>query len=205
MSDKKTEKNINYKIKLDIKVIFDTIEPESRVLDLGCGDGTLLHLLADKKQAKVQGIELDEQQIYKCVEKGVSVFHGNIETGLRDYPDKSFDYVILNQSMQETKKVTFVIEEALRVGKKVIIGFPNFAFYNARIRLFFQGKTPITASLPYHWHDTPNLHFLSITDFFDFCKEKKITVLKKCYLGKTKAVPFFPNLFAINAVFVITR
>ena len=191
--------------KLDVKVIFDIIEPKSKVVDLGCGDGTLLHMLADKKQAKVQGIELDENQIYQCVEKGVSVFHGDIETGLSDYPDKSFDYVILNQSMQEIKNVIFVIEEALRVGKKVIIGFSNFAYYRARFRMFLRGKTPITASLPYRWYDTPNVHFLSITDFSLFCANQKITVLKEYYLGKKKNIKILPNLFALNAIFVITK
>ena len=186
-------------------MIFDTIEPKSKVLDLGCGDGTLLHMLVDKKQAKVQGIELDENLIYKCVEKGVSVFHGDIETGLSDYPDKSFDYAILNQSMQEIKNLIFVIEEALRVGKKVIIGFSNFAHYRARLRLFFRGKTPVTASLPYHWYDTPNVHFLSITDFNYFCEKQNIKVLKKYYLGKCQHMNILPNLFALNAIFVITK
>jgi methionine biosynthesis protein MetW len=139
------------------------------------------------------------------VEKGVSVFHGDIDSGLSEYPDKSFDYVILNQSMQELKKADFVIREALRVGKNVIVGFPNFAFWKARFMLFFRGKAPITASLPYRWYNTPNLHFLSASDFKDFCKDEKIKILKAYYLEKKSTTKFWPNLFALNAIFVITR
>ncbi|MBI4845517.1 MAG: methionine biosynthesis protein MetW [Candidatus Omnitrophica bacterium] len=191
-------------IKLDNKIICDIIERESKVLDLGCGDGELLQLLTKEKNAQVQGIELSEKAIYKCVEKGVSVFHGDIESGLNGYPDKFFNYVILNQSLQETRNVEFVIKEALRVGERVIVGFPNFAFIQARFRIFFKGKVPITESLPFRWFDTPNLHFLSTTDFIDFCRVKNITILKKFYLGRGKAVKIMPNLFAHNAIFVIT-
>lgn len=190
-------------LKLDHRVICDIIEPGSTVLDLGCGDGELLSLLSEKRNIKGQGIEIKEEAIYKCVERGLSVFHSNIDTGLSEYPDKSFDYVILNQSLQEAKNVIFVIDEALRVGKKVIIGFPNFAYVRARMRLFFKGKTPVTRSLPYRWYNTPNLHFLSISDFVDFCREKNIKIIKALYLGKNKAIKLLPNLFALNAVFVI--
>lgn len=192
------------KVKSDHRIIYKIIEPGSKVLDLGCGDGELLFFLVNEKNVQAQGIELNEQAIYKCVEKGLSVFHGDIETGLSGYPDKSFDYVILNQSMQEVQKVDYVIKEALRIGKKVIIGFPNFTYISARIRIFFQGKVPITASLPYHWHNTPNLHFLSINDFKDFCVDKDIKILNTFYLGKKGLAQILPNLFALNAIFVVT-
>ncbi len=190
-------------VRLDHQIIYRIVEPGSRVLDLGCGEGSLIYFLAKEKDAKVQGIELNEEAIHKCVEKGLSVFHSDIDSGLIEYPDKSFDYVILNQSMQEVKKVDFVINEALRVGKKVIVGFPNFAYFEARFRLFFQGKGPVTESLPYRWYNTPNLHFLSISDFKDFCREKKIKILDAYYLGKKGLVNFWPNLIALNVVFVI--
>lgn len=191
--------------RLDHRIIYGIVEPGSRVLDLGCGTGELLSLLAKEKGAKVQGIELSEQAIYKCVEKGLSVFHGDIDSGLSEYPDKSFDYVILNQSMQEVKKVDFVIEEALRVGKEVIVGFPNFAFWRARLRLFLKGKTPVTYSLPYRWYNTPNLHFLSISDFKEFCSEKNITIRDTYYLSRKNLIKIYPNLLALNAIFIITK
>jgi len=191
--------------RLDHVIISEIIEPGAKVLDLGCGKGELMLLLESLKNAKVQGIELNEQAIYECVEKGLSVFHSDIDSGLTEYPDKSFDYVILNQTMQEARKIDFVIQEALRVGKKVIVGFPNFAYIKARSMLFFRGKAPISKSLPYHWYDTPNLHFLSISDFKDYCREKNINILKAYCLGNNSIVHFWPNLFALSAVLVIDK
>ncbi len=191
-------------VRLDHRIIYDIVEPGSRVLDLGCGNGDLIYLLAKEKGARVQGIELSEEAIYRCVEKGLSVFHSDIDSGLSEYPDRSFDYVILNQSLQEARRADFVLREALRVGKKVILGFPNFAHLYARLQLFFAGKTPITPSLPYRWYDTPNLHFLSVSDFRDFCREKKIRILTAYFLGTKRRVRFWANLFALNAIFVVS-
>ena len=195
----------NNSLKLDYKVILDIIEPGSKVLDLGCGDGELMKYLEAKKKAKVQGIELSEEAIYKCVEKGLSVFHTDIDSGLSSYPDGSFDYVVLNQSLQQVKNIDFVIEETLRVGTKAIIGFPNFANLEARISLFFGGKAPITESLPYEWYNTPNIRSLSIKDFENFCTDKGLKVLSSFYLGGEVLIHFWPNLFAENSIFVITK
>lgn len=192
-------------IKIDHRVIYGIIDPGSRVLDLGCGDGELMFLLAKEKSAKVQGIEIDDSAIYKCVAKGLSVFHGDIDSGLKEYPDGSFDYVVLNQAMQQAKKADFVIQEGLRVGKKLIVGFPNFGYIEARCSLFFMGKTPVTSSLPYRWYNTPNLHFLTISDFKDYCAERKARIIDTYYLGKDKTVRVWPNLLAMNAIFVISK
>ncbi len=195
----------NRKIPLDYQAISEIIEPGAKVLDLGCGTGDLMHHLVTANNVKAQGIELNEGSIYKCVEKGLSVFHSDIDSGLGSYPDKSFDYIILNQTLQEVKKVDYVIDEALRVAHKVIIGFPNFATLEARFILCFQGRAPVTESLPYRWHNTPNLRFLSIIDFMDFCKEKQLKVLRSFFFNHRRRVTFLPNLFATSVVVVVTQ
>lgn len=190
---------------LDYKIICSFVDVGSTVLDLGCGSGELLLQLVKERKTKGQGIELSEEAIYKCVEKGICVFQGDIERGLVEYPDNAFDYVILNQSMQEVKNVDYVLNEALRIGKKVIVGFPNFAHFVSRCVVFFQGKVPVTTSLPYRWYDSPNLHFLSVKDFREYCREKKISVLREVCVNKRRKIHLWPNLRALNAIFLISR
>jgi methionine biosynthesis protein MetW len=189
--------------RIDHKIIFDLIENGSRVLDLGCGDGQLLELLVKHKAVKGQGIELDDQEIYRCVEKGVFALHGDIDSGLAEYNDRSFDYVILNQSIQQVKHVDNVISDALRVGRKVIIGTPNFANFKARLQLFFKGKAPVTEALPYKWFETPNIRSFSIADFIEYCKSRKITVERSFFFLDNRRIKFLPNVFAESGIFLI--
>jgi methionine biosynthesis protein MetW len=192
-------------VRLDHRIIAEIVEAGSKILDLGCGNGDLMYRLAREKNARVQGIELDEAAIYECVKRGLSVIHGDIEEGLREYPDGSFDDVILNQSIQQVRKVDEVFEQALRIGRRIIVGFPNFAHLGARSMLFFRGTSPVTESLPYHWNDTPNVRFLSVTDFKQFCTEHALRILESHYLGGTKEIYFWPNLRAKDALFVLTK
>jgi methionine biosynthesis protein MetW len=190
---------------IEYDIITEWVTPASSVLDLGCGNGELSARLVKEKRASIQGIEIDEQAIYKCVAKGISVLHGDIDSGLADYADKRFDYVILNESFQQVKKPEFVLAESLRVGKKVIVSFPNFVHYTARWQLFWNGNVPITPSLPYAWYNTPNLHFLSIKDFIEFCSKRDIEIEKTGFVGKRGRVRLMPNLRALTGVLLISK
>lgn len=172
---------------------------------MGCGRGELLLMLSSKKNARVQGIELDDKAVQESIIRGLDVFQSDIESGLSDYPDGSFDYVILNQSMQEVKNVDYLLKEALRVGRKVVVGLPNFAHFRARIMLALGERAPITEALPHRWHDTPNVRFLSILDFKEFCGNKGFRILKVVPLGAHRPVTCCPNLFALNAVFILAK
>jgi methionine biosynthesis protein MetW len=192
-------------IKFEYQVILDWVSQNAVVLDLGCGDGELLSLLINRKKIKAQGIEINEQAIYTCVEKGLSVFHDDIDSGLADYSDNSFDYVILDQTFQEVKKPDVVLQESLRVGKQVIVGFPNFAYYSNRFQLALKGKTPVTPSLPYLWYETPNLHFLTIVDFIEYCHRRNITIEKTAFVRNDKPITLYPNLFAQIGLFLLRK
>ena len=192
-------------LRIDHKVIGSWIERGAVVLDMGCGDGDLLEYLVSAKDVKGSGVEINEEAIYRCVEKGLSVSHGDIDSGLREYPDKLFDYVIFNQTMQQVHRPEEAINEALRIGKRVIVGFPNFCSARSRLQMFFAGHVPVTPSLPYAWYDTPNLHFLSIKDFAHFCRHRKINVEKRAFLSDKSIVRLCPNLFALNGIFQISR
>lgn len=195
---------------LNYEIICDHIESESKVLDLGCGSGELLKLLKDKKNVFCRGVEINEHNVIKCIEKGVSVFQGDIDEGLRDYQDKSFDYVILNQTLQCILKPDYAIQEMLRVGKKVVISFPNFAYWRVRLYLLFNGRMPKSAMLPFEWYNTPNIHLLTINDFREFCKFRQIKVLKEIYMNRASVKNDFihnvlPNFYAEEAIFIVER
>jgi len=191
-------------LSLNDRTILSMINTESSVLDLGCGDGTLLEHLISEKKCRCHGIEIDEQAIYKCVAKGLNVIHQDIDSGLGEYNDKSFNYVILNKSIQQIKNFESVLIDSLRVGEKVIVSFPNFAFYKSRFQLFFNGRTPITESLPYRWYQSPNIHFFTIYDFIDFCREKNIIINNRFFINNERPVRFLPNFFCQIAVFMIS-
>jgi len=191
--------------RIDQEIISSWVLPGSSVLDLGCGDGELLTRLIREKRVRAQGIELSEQAIHQCVAGGLSVFQEDIDTGLAEFADESFDYVILNQTFQQVKKPDFVLQEALRVGKKSIVGFPNFVHFRARFQIFFRGRVPVTPSLPFEWYDTPNLHFLSIADFRKYCEKRRMRIEQAKYVEGDRKVRFLPNLFAEIGLFLLSR
>ena len=191
--------------KVDQEIISGWVQLGSSVLDLGCGDGELLTRLIQEKRVRAQGIELSEQAIHQCVAGGLSVFQEDIDTGLTEFADKSFDYVILNQTFQQVKKPDFVLQEALRVGKKSIVGFPNFVHFRARFQIFFHGRVPVTSALPYEWYDTPNLHFLSIADFTEYCGKRRVRIEQAEYIKGDRKVRFLPNLFAETGLFLLSK
>ncbi len=191
-------------VKATQKIILNWINQGATVLDLGCGDGELLAMLVSQKRVHAQGVELNETSIHRCVAHGLSVFQQDIDTGLSEYADNSFDYVILNQTLQQVKKPDFALKEALRVGKKVIVGFPNFVQASARFQIFFKGRVPVTKALPYEWYDTPNLHFLSIADFKNYCKKHRIYIEGAAFIRKGVKVKLFTNFFAEIGVFLLS-
>jgi methionine biosynthesis protein MetW len=189
----------------DHAVILEWVRPDCSVLDLGCGHGELLDLLVRERRARAQGIEIDDQAIYACVARGLSVFHEDLDNGLTGYSDEAFDYVILNESLQQVRKLDGVLRESLRVGRQVIVGFPNFAHYRARCQIFFRGMTPVTPALPFEWHYTPNLHFLSISDFSGYCRKRGIRIDKSAFLAASRKRRLWPNLLARIGLFMISR
>ena len=165
-------------MKKEFKVIAELLPNNSRVLDVGCGDGSLMSLLKNEKNIEVRGLELDQDNVQICIHKGLSVIQGNAETELHQFPEKSFDYVVLSQTLQAFYKPEKVLNELLRIGKSVIISIPNFGYWKVRMKLLFFGKMPVTKTLPNTWYNTPNLHMCTIKDLFNFCDEKKIHIKK---------------------------
>lgn len=202
-------KRLSDKIRLDLEVITGLVEPDSRVLDLGCGEGDLLLKLMNEKKCIGQGIEIEDINVCNCVEKGVPAIHADLDEGLHDYPDGTFDYVVLSRTLQVVRRPDFILREMLRVGKVGIVSFPNFSTLSVRSHLFFKGRMPVTKNLPYQWFDTPNIHLLTIKDFKRFCKKENIRILEQVNLGSERKQGIFPdllpNLFAHLAIFKIKR
>ncbi len=191
--------------RVDNQIIASLIPPGSRVLDLGCGEGDLLDLLVREKNVSASGVEIDEEAIYKCVEKGLSVSRLDIDSGLDDYPDGFFDFVIFNQVLEQILYPRRALLQGLRVGRKAVVGFPNFCHFSIRRKIMFKGRVPVTPVLPYSWYDSPNLHFLSIKDFLEFCRAENIQIEKKFFLADGRRIRFLPNLRAQKAILLLNR
>ena len=165
-------------MKKEFNVIADLLPNNTRVLDVGCGDGSLMNLLKEEKNIEVRGLELDQDNVQQCIHKGLPVIQGNAETELHQFPNQSFDYVILSQTLQAFYKPEEVLRNLLRIGKSVIVSIPNFGFWKVRIKLLIFGEMPVTKTLPNTWYNTPNLHMCTIKDLFNFCDEKNIIIKK---------------------------
>jgi len=198
------------KMKNEFKIIANLLPPRSRVLDVGCGDGTLIQALINEKNIDTRGIELGKDNVKKCISKGLSVIEGNAETELHQFPNKAFDFVILSQTLQAFYQPENVLEQLLRIGNRVIISIPNFGYWQIRAKLLFFGKMPITNSLPYSWYNTPNLHMCSIKDFYQFCNKKKIKMNRIIGINGEKTSSIYrinleiKNLFSEVGIFLIS-
>lgn len=187
-------------------VITHIIEEGSSVLDIGCGNGHLLLELKEGKGVKGRGIDIKEEMILECISRGISVFQGDIDEGLRDWNTQSYDYVVLSHTLQVLNNSILVLKEMLRVGKKAIVSFPNFGYLPTRLQLLFTGRMPVRKDLPYQWYDTPNIHLCTIKDFRILCKELNINILKEVPMRQGKrVVPLFPNLFATEVCYVLEK
>jgi len=192
-------------LRSDLEVIASLVREGTRVLDLGCADGTLLQMLIDRKQVTARGVEITYEGVLSCVSRGIPVDHADLDRGLGDYPDNSFDYVILSQTLQAVHKPDLVIREMLRVGRVGIVSFPNFGYWYVRTRLLLTGRMPKSDYLPFEWYDTPNIHLCTISDFVELCRKQKIVIDKALYLNDGRRIRWFPNLLAKVAVFVVRR
>lgn len=189
----------------DYRIISEMIDDGSRVLDLGCGRGTLIGWLEKKKGAQCRGVELSPKKVRTAVAAGLSVYQGDIDSGLADYPDGAFDYVILSQTLQETRQPKNVLHEMMRVGRRAIVAFPNFGHWSSRLALLRTGRAPKTEHLPNEWYDTPNIHFVTIPDFEELIKEEQLKVEKSYFLRRDRRIRFRPSLCADTAVYLLTR
>jgi methionine biosynthesis protein MetW len=197
--------------RVDLLLIAEMVSPGARVLDVGCGDGTLLRLLSEKRGVDGRGIELSQAGVNSCVAQGLSVIQGDADTDLVHYPDLAFDFAILSQTLQATYSPRHVLEQLLRIGKRAVVSFPNFGHWRVRGQLLFGGRMPLTDNLPDRWYDTPNIHLCTIKDFRGLCKDVGARVERAVALnayGRKLGVSmpaFAQNLFGEQAVFLLSR
>lgn len=195
-------------MRIDLNEIQHWIKQNSRVLDLGCGDGTLLKFLIDNKQVQGYGLEIDAVHINTCIDKGLNVIEQNLDRGLGNFADKSFDTVIMTQALQTLHFPHLVLEEMLRVGKECIVTFPNFGHWKARLHLALRGRMPVSDLLPYEWYNTPNIHFCTFDDFEVLCRERNIKVINREVVNEQSGQllkDFMPNLFGETAIYHLSK
>ena len=196
-------------MKKEFKVISELIDNKSKVLDVGCGDGDLMKYLFENKTKDIRGLEISKESVQNCLSKGLPVIEGNAENDLMQFPNHSFEYVILSQTLQAFLNPEKVIEELLRVGKKAIVTIPNFGHWKVRLKLLINGTMPLTENLPYEWHNTPNLHMCTIKDFFIFCEKRDIKILRSLALNQEKISEInvknlkYKNLMSDLGIFLI--
>ena len=198
-------------MKNEFQVIAELIEKEKKVLDVGCGDGTLMEFLKDNKNTNIRGLEISKSKVQECIAKGLTVIEGNAEKDLKQFPDKSFEYVVLSQTLQAFLNPELVINELLRVGKKAIVTIPNFGYWRVRLHLLIKGTMPITKTLPDEWYNTPNIHMCSIKDFFHFVKSRDIKIFKSLAINNQNVSIIndsnltIKNFFADLGIFLIEK
>lgn len=198
-------------MRFDLQIIASWIEPGSKVLDLGCGEGDLLHFLKENKRVFATGIERVEGKVAHCIERGLSVLQGDINAEVLDYPDDTFDYVILSQTLQQVYEPQKLIQSLLRIGRKGIVSFPNFSHWSVRLQLLITGYAPITKQLPYEWYDTPNIRVITMKDFRKFSKGVGFSIIKEVGINSRNhdrrgdTIQFLPTLRATYGIFMIGK